>query len=1024
MFKSVVQTSFYLLRIPPIFCLFFHFFLIGFQAQAQAQENKCNCSILESKNLYNVGLFKELRERLNCCLNNPNKGIQNNAREILALVAIAQDDLIQAEQYITEMVRSNINYQPMDSNLVLLSLFQRIKRENAKITVSSVSKKPEDIRTAPASVLLITADQIKERGYMDIVDILTDIPGFDISRLYSTPNTNIYQLGFRQDITERTLFMVDGIEENDVWSNYVYASTQYPINNIKAVEILYGPASTMYGARAFVGTVNIITYSPKERGGFLSGNEENQTAKWYSNGRLSMGSYNTKDLDMLLGYQSDGVNIQFTARINQSDGHDMSDEQFFNYDVNDLDVFQYDHIQKSGKTAEIETYLKDNEISIDNDLLEVSPSIGGDSLFVRLSQEGKDRAKELDRKAYTSKVNGADIAYSNTTMNYFVGCEISFDKFILGFRAWKRKEGYGNYHDLDMAPSDNGSIWAPENKTAYLKYDRNIGENFSLSILSTFKHHRLGDETSKVSFMPFGNPNISYDPRYIVNYSSLLDTNFLSKNVDVNGNQSFPNIGHGWKNKYFFYQGTQGRNELRIFYDTERLTVMGGAEFRVTSSQGDYLSTNDFNWRGYESPREHKLSYFNLENNDITNDDYFGNAQSKGTAYSQTEGSNIFLVYDFGAFAQLSYEVFENKFYVVGGLRFDSQKSRVNSDQKSGFTDLLPRIGLIYNLSDRITLKVNAAEGYQGPSLWTKYSTGTNRVPNPRVKPERIEYIDFSITDYGKVFNWNITAFAHKIEDAISSKRLPISLDYYANKDIHVNVGEYDIKGLFAQFGLKWGGFHFYANGTYTSGIKSGERDIYEIAAEFPGVANFLNSTDQNNVNVLNAEIQELSDVKDIADIANIKANAGVTKSFNTQQIFTSINLRANYVGKKKVGFGTTVPTNPGVINASEGYVNTSDKSEFRFENASIPSYFVINGNLLFDIKALKGVRLGLQMRNILNQKYYHPGPAQAGATIGMVDQPEGMDYRNYYSTTSSNKHILYVPQMLQNYTLSLLYSF
>ena len=60
---------------------------------------------------------------------------------------------------------------------------------------------------------------------MDIVDILSDIPGFDISRLYSTPNTNIYQLGFRQDITERTLFMVDGIEENDVWSNYVYAST-------------------------------------------------------------------------------------------------------------------------------------------------------------------------------------------------------------------------------------------------------------------------------------------------------------------------------------------------------------------------------------------------------------------------------------------------------------------------------------------------------------------------------------------------------------------------------------------------------------------------------------------------------------------------------------------------------------------------------------------------------------------------------------------------------------------------------
>ena len=1019
--KSIFRPSFFKFSIPQIFCFFFHIFLTGFKAQTQ--QNECNCSILESKNLYNVGLFKELRQKLNCCLENPNKSIQNNSREILALVAIAQDNINLAEQLVFEIVMSDIDYQLMDSNLVLRSLFQRIKSENAKVTVSSVSKKPEDIRTAPASVLLITADQIRERGYMDIVDILSDIPGFDISRLYSTPNTNIYQLGFRQDITERTLFMVDGIEENDVWSNYVYASTQYPINNIKAVEVLYGPASTMYGARAFVGTVNIITYNPDERGGFIN-NSDKERAKWYSNGRFSYGSYNTKDLDLVLGYESERLNIQFTARFNQSDGHDMSDEQFFNYDVNDLDVFQYDHIQKKGTVAEIKKYMLVNQLTEDNSLLEMNTSEGGDSLFISLSQEGKERAKELDRLAYTSKVNGADITYSNSTMNYFVGGEISFDKFIFGFRAWKRKEGFGNYHDLDMAPSTNGSIWAPENKTAYLKYDRNIDDNFSLSILSTFKHHRLGDETLKVNFIPFGNPNMSYDPRHVVNYSSLLDTNFLTKEVDVSGNHYFPDIGHGWRNKYYFYQGTQGRNELRLFYETARISAMGGVEFRVTAAQGDYLSAFDFNWRGYQSVEEHRASYYNLENNLELNDNYFGNAQSKGTAYSQIEGSNIYAVYDFGAFAQINYEIFKNKFYAIGGLRYDNQKARANSDQKSGFSDVLPRVGLIYNFSDRITLKVNAAEGYQGPSLWTRYSTGANRIPNPRLEPERIKYIDFSITDYGKVFNWNITAFANQIQGAISSKRLPIQVGEYANKDIHVNVGEYEIKGVFAQLGLKWAGFHFYANATYTNGIKSGERDINEIAAEFPGVAAFLNSSDLNTLNSLQEGMEELNDVKDIADIANIKANVGINKSFDTKQLFASINLRANYVGEKKVGYGTTVPTNPGIYNSSEGYVNYADDGGFRFENATIPSYFVLNGNILLDIKTIRGIRFGFQIRNILNKKFYHPGPAQASATIGMIDQPDGMDYNTYYSTTSSNKYILYVPQMLQNYNLSLLYSF
>ena len=117
--------------------------------------------------------------------------------------------------------------------------------------------------------------------------------------------------------------------------------------------------------------------------------------------------------------------------------------------------------------------------------------------------------------------------------------------------------------------------------------------------------------------------------------------------------------------------------------------------------------------------------------------------------------------------------------------------------------------------------------------------------------------------------------------------------------------------------------------------------------------------------------MEELNDVKDIADIANIKANAGINKSFDTKQLFASINLRANYVGKKKVGYGTTVPTNPGIYNSSEGYGNYSDDGVFRFENATIPSYFVLNGNILLDIKTIRGVRFGFQIRNILNKKFY-----------------------------------------------------
>ena len=61
-----------------------------------------------------------------------------------------------------------------------------------------------------------------------------------------------------------------------------------------------------------------------------------------------------------------------------------------------------------------------------------------------------------------------------------------------------------------------------------------------------------------------------------------------------------------------------------------------------------------------------------------------------------------------------------------------------------------------------------------------------------------------------------------------------------------------------------------------------------------------MNSSDLKTLNSLQEGMEELNDVKDIADIANIKANAGINKSFDTKQLFASINLRANYVGKKK----------------------------------------------------------------------------------------------------------------------------
>ena len=255
--------------------------IVALNTQLDAQ---CDfISINNATELYKIGKFEESKLLINSCLKD--KGFSRNqdnnrALRLLALIAIAEDSIILAKAFIKTIVLNDPSFSS-DPHIVFDQLFNELKLTNQVIKVYSVSKNAEDIQTAPAKVILITREEIINRGYVDLVDVLADLPGFEISKIFSATYANIFQLGFRQENTERTLLMIDGIEENDIWSNIAYISRQYPLSNIKTIEVLYGPSSTMYGPRAFVGAINILTYGAGERpnSSFENNNIEKQNKR-------------------------------------------------------------------------------------------------------------------------------------------------------------------------------------------------------------------------------------------------------------------------------------------------------------------------------------------------------------------------------------------------------------------------------------------------------------------------------------------------------------------------------------------------------------------------------------------------------------------------------------------------------------------------------------------------------------------------------------------------------------------------
>ena len=933
-----------------------------------AQESECDCNFKNLKDLYLVGQFSSAISNINCCINSPKLltlNEMNRMKELLTLIAIAQDSLDKANTYLNEIIISNPNYEPETQNIVFLDLFYKARKENLKVTVSSVSKRPEDIETAPAVVEIIEAKDILARGYVDLIDLLSDIPGFEISKTHAINYANVYQLGYRQQNTERTLFMIDGVEENDLYSNIAYISRQYPISNIKAVEILYGPSATMYGPRAFMGTINVITYSPREEAGNYFENEKlDKGSPFYFHSNVARGSYDTYDVDFTLGnsLKNKQIYFQLTGRYFQSQEHDMSDESFFNYDISDLNNFEYDHLNKS--FVDVDQYLSENNLPYESRFYTI------DEYRITLTDYGRNMAAEYDRLAYLSQVNGDILRYSNHTENFYIGGKIAINNLTMGFRSWTRAEGMNHMQDLDIASSRNGSMWIPKNLTTYLKFNHSFNDRFSFSAQTSIKQHHLDRRTNRVNFIPFGNPN--YVMQDVINLNldgtskdDLLDivdlVNYNSDPLDENQTK------HGWRNQYYHYQALQGRTEARFFYNSENLNLTFGIDRRITTSQGDYIYYNDFN------TKVSKEEYRELSNMGLAEE--YG---ERPIIFSDQSLNNNYKINDFGSFVQGNLVIGEN-LHINAGLRYDKQVIRDNQ----GYEVFEPRFGIVLT-SNFLTFKSNYSKGFQNVSLYNRYSTGGNRIPNPLLKPEQIQYLDVSLL--GNLLNeklkWNFTGFAYDVKDAINEGIAP-----YDGYNLLDNEGDYITFGGMANIKYRAKKFRFDLNGTFLDPLEG---------------------TISNVADLLQSELsgEDLPDgEKRVGDIAKFRFNIGVTKFFENEVFESSINLRANYVGEKKVGPETTQEFNLG-LNESELF----------------PEYLVLNSNLIFGFKRLANAKFAVSINNIFNNLYYHPGIRSASAAFDLYQRnPEEETYESWANRTLTGKFVPYAPQRRRNFNFKLI---
>jgi len=147
-----------------------------------------------------------------------------------------------------------------------VDLLSATLEELMSIVVTTVSRGPEGLAAAPGRVQVVTAAQIERRGYRSVLDLLKDLPDFKVD--FGTDPDIPAQLAVQGTSgANLVVLLLDGIRVSSPTNEPLPMMANYPIHNARQVEILYGPASALYGADAFSAVINIITKDVTESPG-------------------------------------------------------------------------------------------------------------------------------------------------------------------------------------------------------------------------------------------------------------------------------------------------------------------------------------------------------------------------------------------------------------------------------------------------------------------------------------------------------------------------------------------------------------------------------------------------------------------------------------------------------------------------------------------------------------------------------------------------------------------------------------
>jgi iron complex outermembrane receptor protein len=139
--------------------------------------------------------------------------------------------------------------------------------ELMKVEVTSVSKKAQTLGNVAAAVTVITEEDIHASGARSLPEALRLAPGVDVAQI-SGSRWAVSIRGSTGRFANKLQVMIDGRSVySSLFSGVFWEAERMPLSEVERIEVLRGPAGSIWGANAVNGVINIITKAAAAKAG-------------------------------------------------------------------------------------------------------------------------------------------------------------------------------------------------------------------------------------------------------------------------------------------------------------------------------------------------------------------------------------------------------------------------------------------------------------------------------------------------------------------------------------------------------------------------------------------------------------------------------------------------------------------------------------------------------------------------------------------------------------------------------------